>query len=84
MLADITAEAGLPAGVFNVVQGTGVEAGAPLTAHPGINRLCFHRLGPDLPAPWPRPRPATSCRSPSSSAASRHWWSSRTPTWTSP
>ena len=41
LLADITAEAGLPAGVFNVVQGTGVEAGAPLTAHPGINRLAF-------------------------------------------
>ncbi|MEI2819431.1 MAG: aldehyde dehydrogenase [Marmoricola sp.] len=41
MLADITAEAGLPPGVFNVVQGTGISAGAPLTAHPGINRLCF-------------------------------------------
>ena len=41
LLADITAEAGLPPGVFNVVQGTGAEAGAPLTAHPGIDRLCF-------------------------------------------
>jgi 5-carboxymethyl-2-hydroxymuconic-semialdehyde dehydrogenase len=41
LLADITAEAGLPAGVFNVVQGTGIGAGAPLTAHPGINRLSF-------------------------------------------
>ncbi len=41
LLADITHEAGLPAGVFNVVQGTGAEAGAPLTAHPGINRLSF-------------------------------------------
>jgi len=41
LLADIMAEAGVPAGVFNVVQGTGVEAGAPLTAHPGINRLAF-------------------------------------------
>ncbi|HNM96762.1 MAG TPA: aldehyde dehydrogenase [Marmoricola sp.] len=41
LLADITAEAGLPPGVFNVVQGTGLSAGAPLTAHPGINRLCF-------------------------------------------
>jgi 5-carboxymethyl-2-hydroxymuconic-semialdehyde dehydrogenase len=27
--------------VFNVVQGTGTGAGAPLTAHPGINRLAF-------------------------------------------
>jgi 5-carboxymethyl-2-hydroxymuconic-semialdehyde dehydrogenase len=41
LLADITAEAGLPAGVFNVVQGTGVDAGAPLAGHPGISRLSF-------------------------------------------
>jgi len=41
LLADITADAGLPAGVFNVVQGTGAGAGAPLTAHPGISRLAF-------------------------------------------
>src|SRR5215204_4478988 len=41
LLADITQEAGLPAGVFNVVQGTGAQAGAPLTAHPGIRRLAF-------------------------------------------
>jgi aminomuconate-semialdehyde/2-hydroxymuconate-6-semialdehyde dehydrogenase len=41
LLADITDEAGLPHGVFNVVQGTGAQAGAPLTAHPGIRRLAF-------------------------------------------
>lgn len=41
LLADIAHEAGLPAGVFNVVQGTGTDAGAPLTRHPGINRLSF-------------------------------------------
>jgi aminomuconate-semialdehyde/2-hydroxymuconate-6-semialdehyde dehydrogenase len=41
LLADITAEAGLPAGVFNVVQGTGAQAGAPLSAHPDIDRLSF-------------------------------------------
>ncbi|MGZ4451836.1 MAG: aldehyde dehydrogenase [Nocardioides sp.] len=41
LLADIMHEAGVPAGVFNVVQGTGLDAGAPLTAHPGINRLAF-------------------------------------------
>jgi aminomuconate-semialdehyde/2-hydroxymuconate-6-semialdehyde dehydrogenase len=41
LLADIAHEAGLPAGVFNVVQGTGAEAGAPLTRHPDINRLSF-------------------------------------------
>jgi aminomuconate-semialdehyde/2-hydroxymuconate-6-semialdehyde dehydrogenase len=41
LLADIMAEAGVPDGVFNVVQGTGAETGAPLTAHPGIDRLAF-------------------------------------------
>jgi aminomuconate-semialdehyde/2-hydroxymuconate-6-semialdehyde dehydrogenase len=41
LLADITHEAGLPPGVFNVVQGAGPLAGAPLTAHPGIRRLAF-------------------------------------------
>ncbi len=41
LLADITAEAGLPDGVFNVVQGIGAEAGAPLAAHPDLARVCF-------------------------------------------
>ena len=41
LLADITAEAGLPAGVFNVVQGLGVDAGAPLVADPRVRRICF-------------------------------------------
>ncbi len=39
--AALAAEAGLPAGVFNVVQGLGAEAGAPLTASPDIARICF-------------------------------------------
>jgi 5-carboxymethyl-2-hydroxymuconic-semialdehyde dehydrogenase len=41
LLADITADAGLPGGVFNVVQGLGEEAGAPLAAHPDLARVCF-------------------------------------------
>jgi acyl-CoA reductase-like NAD-dependent aldehyde dehydrogenase len=41
MLAEILAEAGLPPGVFNVVAGTGLEAGAPLVAHPGIDHITF-------------------------------------------
>lgn len=41
VLADITAEAGLPDGVFNVVQGTGEQAGAALAAHPGVSRISF-------------------------------------------
>ena len=39
--AQLAHEAGLPAGVFNVVQGFGAEAGAPLTAHPEVARICF-------------------------------------------
>ncbi|MBI1378064.1 MAG: aldehyde dehydrogenase family protein [Frankiales bacterium] len=41
LFADIAHEAGLPDGVFNVVQGMGVEAGAPLVAHPDVRRICF-------------------------------------------
>jgi aldehyde dehydrogenase (NAD+) len=41
MLGEILAEAGLPAGVFNVVTGTGAEVGAPLVAHPGIDHVTF-------------------------------------------
>ena len=41
LLADVTLEAGLPDGVFNVVQGLGTEAGAPLAAHPDLARVCF-------------------------------------------
>ena len=41
LLADIAAEAGLPAGVLNVVQGYGGEAGAALVGHPGVRRISF-------------------------------------------
>ena len=41
LLCDIAKEAGLPDGVFNVVQGLGNEAGAALVAHPGISRISF-------------------------------------------
>ena len=41
MLADLAAGAGLPAGVLNVLQGTGEEAGAALAAHPDLARLSF-------------------------------------------
>jgi len=41
LLADITREAGLPDGVFNVVQGLGTEAGAPLVGHPDVARVSF-------------------------------------------
>ncbi|MCT2584550.1 aldehyde dehydrogenase [Actinophytocola gossypii] len=41
LLADIAAEAGLPPGVLNVVQGYGEEIGAALVAHPGVRRISF-------------------------------------------
>lgn len=40
-LAELAMEAGLPAGALNVVTGYGHEAGAALTAHPGINFATF-------------------------------------------
>jgi aminomuconate-semialdehyde/2-hydroxymuconate-6-semialdehyde dehydrogenase len=41
LLADITRDAGMPDGVFNVVQGIGEEAGAALVAHPDVDRIAF-------------------------------------------
>ena len=41
MLADLLARAGLPRGVYNVVTGTGADAGAPLVAHPGVDHVTF-------------------------------------------
>ncbi|KAG6029738.1 hypothetical protein E4U41_000285, partial [Claviceps citrina] len=40
-LAQIYIEAGLPAGVFNVVYGDGPAVGAPLVAHPAIAKVSF-------------------------------------------
>ncbi|MBO9311485.1 MAG: aldehyde dehydrogenase family protein [Chloroflexus sp.] len=39
--AKILHEAGLPAGVFNVVTGFGPECGEPLLKHPGVNGVAF-------------------------------------------
>lgn len=39
--ADLAKEAGLPDGVLNVVPGLGAEAGAALSAHPGIDHISF-------------------------------------------
>jgi betaine-aldehyde dehydrogenase/5-carboxymethyl-2-hydroxymuconic-semialdehyde dehydrogenase len=41
LLADLAAEAGMPAGVFNVVQGIGEQAGGALVAHPALRRVSF-------------------------------------------
>ena len=39
--ARIAQQAGLPDGALNVVTGTGEEAGAALSAHPGVNHVSF-------------------------------------------
>lgn len=41
LLADIAHEAGVPAGVLNVVQGIGEEAGDALVNHPDLARISF-------------------------------------------
>jgi acyl-CoA reductase-like NAD-dependent aldehyde dehydrogenase len=40
-LPKILEEAGLPTGVFHVLSGFGETAGAPLVAHPGVDKICF-------------------------------------------
>jgi betaine-aldehyde dehydrogenase len=40
-LAEIIADAGVPNGVFNVVTGFGPDAGKPLAAHGGIDKIAF-------------------------------------------
>jgi acyl-CoA reductase-like NAD-dependent aldehyde dehydrogenase len=40
-LAKLTLEAGIPAGVVNVVTGPGAEVGEALAAHPGVDKIAF-------------------------------------------
>ncbi|WP_217052260.1 aldehyde dehydrogenase family protein [Klebsiella variicola] len=40
-VAKLAIEAGLPAGVLNIVTGEGPEAGSALTTHPGVNGISF-------------------------------------------
>lgn len=41
MLAELCQKAGLPAGVLNIVHGTGQSAGQAIVAHPGIKAISF-------------------------------------------
>jgi acyl-CoA reductase-like NAD-dependent aldehyde dehydrogenase len=41
LMADIARDAGVPAGVLNVVQGIGEQAGAALVAHGDLDRISF-------------------------------------------
>nr|CAB3482990.1 unnamed protein product [Digitaria exilis] len=40
-LADVCKEVGLPSGVLNIVTGLGPDAGAPLAAHPDVDKVAF-------------------------------------------
>jgi aldehyde dehydrogenase (NAD+) len=41
ILAEVINDVGLPAGVFNLVSGTGAEVGAAISKHPGIDMVSF-------------------------------------------
>jgi acyl-CoA reductase-like NAD-dependent aldehyde dehydrogenase len=41
ILAEIVHDAGLPAGVFNMVSGTGPEVGEAIAGHPGVDMVSF-------------------------------------------
>lgn len=41
LLGELLIEAGIPAGVINIVTGQGHEAGAALAAHPGVDKVSF-------------------------------------------
>ncbi|WP_417613936.1 aldehyde dehydrogenase family protein [Oceanisphaera sp.] len=40
-MGEIAQQVGLPAGVLNIVNGSGPDVGAPLTNHPGIDKVSF-------------------------------------------
>lgn len=40
-LGELVIQAGIPAGVVNIITGHGVPAGAAITAHPGIDKVAF-------------------------------------------
>ena len=40
-LAELMVEAGVPAGVINVITGLGGETGAALASHPGVDKIAF-------------------------------------------
>lgn len=41
LFAEVLHEAGVPAGVFNLINGDGVDVGSPLSAHPDVDMVSF-------------------------------------------
>ncbi|MGE0879612.1 MAG: aldehyde dehydrogenase family protein [Acidimicrobiia bacterium] len=41
LLADVIQSVGLPAGVFNLVSGTGIDVGEALVSHPAVDKISF-------------------------------------------
>ena len=40
-VGELALEAGLPAGVLNIIQGSGGVTGAALSKHTGVNKVCW-------------------------------------------
>ncbi len=79
ILAEIVHEVGLPAGVFNLVTGTGPVVGEAIAAHPGIDMVSFTG-STERASASPRSPPARSSGWPWNSVASRPTSCSTTPT----
>ena len=74
---ELAREAGVPAGVLNVVQGSGPEAGAALVEHPRRRPRQLHRA-PRRPGAGSTRRPGAGSRRSASSSAARTRSSSAT------
>ena len=59
ILAEVINDVGLPAGVFNLVTGTGPEVGEAIAAHPRRRHGVLHRLHPRRQGASPRSRRET-------------------------
>ncbi len=46
MLAELALQAGVPAGVYNVITGYGRDVGTPLVEHPGVAKVAFTGSAP--------------------------------------
>ena len=82
-LGELALQAGLPPGALNIVTGYGAEAGAALTAHPGINFATFTG-SPEVGIRSSKPPRATMCPACWNWAENRRKSYSTTRTWRRP